>query len=159
MREVLEILETDCRVTPEEIATRLDRPVEEVRSTIEALEAEGVIVSHGALINWERAGHGKVFAFISVEATPEHGQGFDGVAEYISRFPEVHSVYLMSGTTDLTVVVQGRDFHEIARFVAERLAPAPGVRATSTSFVLKNYKQEGHILTDSGEDVRLVVSP
>lgn len=159
VREVLQILEQDGRVPAEEIATRLGRPVDEIQRVIAQAETDGLIVTYGALINWEKVGDDKVFAFISVEAEPEHGKGFDAVADYVSRFPEVHSLYLMSGSADLTVVVEGQDFREIARFVAEKLAPTPGVRSTSTSFVLKSYKMEGRLLEDGREDHRLVVSP
>lgn len=159
MEQILDILAQDGRITAEEIAVRLGRPEAEIRATIAELERQGIIVSYGALINWEKQGDDKVFAFISVEAVPEHGSGFDSVADYISRFPEVHSLYLMSGTADLQVVVEGEDFREIARFVAEKLAPAPGVRSTSTSFVLKSYKMEGIMLRDKPGDHRLAVSP
>jgi DNA-binding Lrp family transcriptional regulator len=159
MEQILRILAQDSRISVEEIATRLGRSVAEVRIAIAQLEEDGIIVSYGALINWEKSADNKVFAFINVEAVPEHGSGFDSVAEYISRFPEVHSLYLMSGSADLQVVVEGDDFREIARFVAEKLAPAPGVRSTSTSFVLKSYKMEGILLGDGPEDHRLVVSP
>lgn len=159
MEQILRILAQDSRISVAEIATRLGRSVEEIRHAIAQLEDDGIIVSYGALINWEKSADNKVFAFINVEAVPEHGSGFDSVAEYISRFPEVHSLYLMSGSADLQVVVEGDDFREIARFVAEKLAPAPGVRSTSTSFVLKSYKMEGILLGDGPEDHRLVVSP
>lgn len=159
MEQILRLLAQDGRIAAEEIATRLGRPVEEIRQTIQQLEADGIIVSYGALINWEKSADNKVFAFINVEAVPEHGSGFDSVADYISRFPEVHSMYLMSGSTDLQVVVEGDDFREIARFVAEKLAPAPGVRSTSTSFVLKSYKMEGILLGEQPDDQRLAVSP
>lgn len=159
MEQILQILAQDGRTSAEEIATRLGRPVEEIQQKIQQLEEEGIIVSYGALINWEKAAPHKVFAFINVKATPEHGRGFDSVAEYISRFPEVHSLYLMSGTTDLQVVVEGKDFREIARFVAEKLAPAPGVQSTETSFVLKSYKMEGILLQEKPGDQRLAVAP
>lgn len=159
MQQILDILAQDGRIAPAEIATRLGRPEAEVIEALATLEKQGMIVSYGALINWEKAGDNKVFAFISVEAVPEHGSGFDAVADYISRFPEVHSLYLMSGAADLQVVVEGDDFREIARFVAEKLAPAPGVRSTSTSFVLKSYKMEGIMLQDKPDDHRLAVSP
>lgn len=159
MEEILDILAHDGRTSAAEIAIRLGRPEAEIRQQMAELEKQGIIVSYGALINWEKMGDNKVFAFIAVEAVPEHGSGFDSVADYISRFPEVHSLYLMSGSQDLQVVVEGEDFREIARFVAEKLAPAPGVRSTSTSFVLKSYKMEGIMLQDKPEDHRLAVSP
>lgn len=159
MEQILDILAHDGRTSVAEIAVRLNRPEDEISEKIAQLEREGTIVSYGALINWEKVADNKVFAFIAVEAVPEHGSGFDSVADYISRFPEVHSLYLMSGTADLQVVVEGEDFREIARFVAEKLAPAPGVRSTSTSFVLKSYKMEGIMLADKPGDHRLAVSP
>jgi DNA-binding Lrp family transcriptional regulator len=159
LEEILDILAQDGRTCAAEIAVRLGRPEDEIRQKIAELEQQSIIVSYGALINWEKMGDNKVFAFIAVEAVPEHGSGFDSVADYISRFPEVHSLYLMSGSQDLQVVVEGEDFREIARFVAEKLAPAPGVRSTSTSFVLKSYKMEGIMLQEKPGDHRLAVSP
>jgi len=159
MREVLELLERDCRLTAEEIATRLGMEPAAVEASIAAAEREGTIAGYSALVNWERSGTPKVYAFIAVSATPEHGKGFDAVADYISHFDEVHSAYLMSGTSDLQVVVEGEDFREIARFVAEKLALVPGVRSTATSFVLKTYKLEGRLAQETPGNGRLVVSP
>ena len=159
MREILDLLERDCRLTPADIAVRLSLEADAVREAIAAAERDGVIVGYSALVNWERSETPKVYAMIAVEATPEHGKGFDAVAEYIARFDEVHSVYLMSGASDLQVVVEGDDFREIARFVAEKLAVAPGVRGTATSFVLKTYKIEGRLAQDAAQSGRLAVTP
>ena len=159
VREVLQILEQDSRTTPEEIAIRLGRDVNEIRAVIAEAEKERVLLRYSALVNWEAIAGNKVFAFIDVSATPEHGAGFDAIAEHISRFNEVHSVYLMSGASDLTVVVEGEDFRQVARFVAEKLAPIPGVRSTATSFVLKTYKMENVIVADEPINGRLAVSP
>lgn len=159
MQQVLEILAQEGPVEPSEIATRLDRPRDEVEALIRQAQEEGILLGYRALINWERADGEKIYAFISVEATPEHSRGFDKIADYVSHFAEVHSVYLMSGISDLTVVVEGSDFREIARFVAEKLAPIPGVRSTATSFVLKTYKMEGEIVAEEAGNHRLAVSP
>jgi DNA-binding Lrp family transcriptional regulator len=159
MPRLLTILEHEGPVPTVELATRLGVSEQEVDSALRQARERGMLLRYSALVNWERVDDPHVFAIIDVEATPEHGAGFDRVADYIARFDEVHSVYLMSGRTDLTVVVQGKDFREIARFVAEKLAPAPGVKATATSFVLKTYKMEGELLTEKPKDSRLAVSP
>lgn len=159
MKELLEILESEGPVDPEELAVRLGKSQAEIEEILAQLRQQGVLRRYGALINWEKADCDKVFAFINVSATPEHGQGFDSVAAYISQFDEVHSLYLMSGLSDLCVVVEGRDFRDIANFVAEKLAPSPGVRSTATSFVLKTYKMEGEKLFGEVENGRLAVSP
>ena len=159
MQRLLQILEHEGPVPPQELATRLNCSTQEIEANLQAARDRGVLLRFSALVNWEKLDDPHVFAIIDVEATPEHGAGFDRVADHIARFDEVHSVYLMSGRTDLTVVVQGNDFREIARFVAEKLAPAPGVKATATSFVLKTYKMEGELLTEPPTNSRLAVSP
>jgi len=160
MREkILEILQGEGRASFEDIAERLGISTEEVRETVRQLEGERAILGYRALIDWSQTDLERVFAFILVEAAPEHGVGFERVADTVARFEEVHSVHLTSGAADLTVVVEGSDFREIARFVAEKLAPAPGVTGTSTSFVLKTYKLEGTILGEPTTTRRLAVTP
>ncbi len=160
MREkILRILTSEGRVAAEEIAERLGLTAEEVRETIEEMEADGTILGYRTLVDWTRTDVERVFAFILVEGTPEHGVGFDKLAQHIARFDEVHSLHLTSGSADLTVVVEGRDFRDIARFVAEKLAPSPGVSGTSTSFVLKTYKLEGRLIGEQPTSRRLAVSP
>jgi DNA-binding Lrp family transcriptional regulator len=158
-RRLLEILECEGPVPADELATRLGCSAAEVDAAIEQARGDGLLLRYGALVNWEGLDDARIYAFIEVEATPEHGTGFDRLADYIGRFDEVHSLYLMSGRADLIVVVQGEDFREIARFVAEKLAPTPGVRSTATSFVLKTYKMEGERLGDEPSSRRLAVSP
>jgi len=111
------------------------------------------------LVNWEKVGEEKVSALIEVRLTPQRDVGFDAVAERISRFPEVRSVRLVSGTYDLAVNIEGRSMREVSNFVATKLATIEGVVSTTTHFVLKTYKQDGVIIGDEEEDRRLVVSP
>ncbi|MFQ6096342.1 MAG: Lrp/AsnC family transcriptional regulator [Armatimonadota bacterium] len=159
MKEILDILDRDGRAPIEEIADRLGKTMEEVAAAIDSLERDGVILGYKALVDWDKTGEDKLYAFIEAKATPRPRRGFDEVAEHVSRFPQVHSVYLMSGAYDLTVVVQGRDFREIARFVAEELAPHPDISSTSTHFVLKTYKRDGHLLFGDRRNKRLPVTP
>ena len=157
--DILHILERDARVTPAQIAAMTGRGEDEVREAITALEAEGTIRRYKTVIDWEKAGEPKVFAFIDVDATPERGSGYDRLAERIYRYPEVHSVYLVSGTQDLRVVVEGKTMREVAEFVAEKLAPIEGIRGTATHFLLKKYKDDGDLFVDSEPDRRLAVTP
>ena len=107
------------------------------------LEATGVIRHYKAIIDWEKAGRELVFAFIDVRVSPSRGVGYDDVARRIYRYPEVHSVYLVSGDYDLRVVVEGNTMRDVAFFVAEKLAPLEGVLSTRTNFLLKKYKSDG----------------
>jgi len=158
-RSILSILAEEGCCTADEIATRLGLDPAEVRRLIEQMERDHVILGYHALVDWERAGESKVFAFIEVKANPERGAGFDALAAHIAAFPEVHSVHLISGTHDLNVVLEGDDFREIALFVSEKLAPLPQVVGTATSFVLKTYKLDGQLVVRDGADHRLPVVP
>lgn len=148
--ELIALLEENARLTPEEIATMLDRPVAEIRATIEALERDGVIVKYKAVVNDEKRAGDVVTALIEVKVSPERESGFDAVAERIYRFPEVDSCYLLSGDYDLLVLVEGRTLREVADFVATKLATIDRVAATRTHFLLKKYKEDGDILRPEG---------
>ncbi len=160
MKEILEILQDSSRTNVDEIALRLGMEAAEVERIIKNYEADGTIVKYHTLINWEKAGEETVSAFIDVGVVPQRDVGFDVCAERIYRFPEVKSVYLMSGGYDLSVLIEGKTMKEVALFVAMKLSPLEYVSSTATHFVLKKYKQDGVILVEDGkEDQRLVISP
>ncbi len=159
MKEILEILEENNRIEPEQIAVLLGRSLAEVQEAIRQMEEDRVIVKYQTLINWEKTGYETVAALIDVKVTPQREVGFDTVAERIYRFPEVKSVYLMSGGYDLSVLVEGKSMKDVAFFVAEKLATIEHVNSTTTHFILKRYKQDGVIFEDQEEDRRLVVTP
>ncbi|MBX9687877.1 MAG: Lrp/AsnC family transcriptional regulator [Candidatus Obscuribacterales bacterium] len=157
--EILSILSRDARVTAEQIAKMTGRELKEVKAAIEAYEKSGVIKRYKAIIDWEKAGVEKVLAFIDVQVAPAREVGFDKVAFRISRFPEVMSVWLVSGTHDLRVLVQGDNLRELGRFVAEKLSTIEGIRATETHFMMRRYKEDNDLFVDSDEDNRLLVTP
>ncbi|MBQ7974585.1 MAG: Lrp/AsnC family transcriptional regulator, partial [Clostridia bacterium] len=145
MQEFLKVLEQDGRRTNSRIASMLGITEEEVAARIADLEKKKVIVGYKTLINWDRTDREVVDAFIELKVTPQRGEGFDKVAERIYKYPQVKTVYLMSGTHDIAVIIEGSSMKEVALFVAEKLAPMESVISTSTSFVLKKYKQDGVI--------------
>lgn len=158
-KQILKILERDARTAPADIAVMLGRSEDEVRERIRKLEETGVIRRYKTVIDWEKAGREQVFAFIDVRVTPSRGVGFDDVAKRIYNYPEVHSVYLVSGDYDLRVVVGGKTMHEVAFFVAEKLSTLENVMSTRTSFLLKRYKDDGDVFVETEADDRLAVTP
>lgn len=159
MKDILDILENDARMDPERIAAMTGLDAAEVRRQIEEWERTGVIRRYKTVVDWERYGAEKASAFIDVSVTPERGAGFDDIAARIYRYPEVRSVYLVSGGHDLRVIVDGANIKEVARFVAEKLATIDRVTATNTHFLLKRYKEDGDIFGESDQDHRLMVAP
>ncbi|RCW41816.1 Lrp/AsnC family transcriptional regulator [Paenibacillus prosopidis] len=157
--KVLELLKEDARRDAGLIATMLDVAEEEVKQAIAAMEDEHVIVKYATVVNWSKIDDEKVTALIEVQITPERGRGFEGIAERIYLYPEVKSVYLMSGAYDLLVEVEGKNLKEVASFVSNKLSPIDAVLSTKTFFILKKYKQDGIIFEEHEGDHRLMVSP
>jgi DNA-binding Lrp family transcriptional regulator len=153
-------LEKDARTTPEEIAKMLKKKTLKVKEAIKKYEKEGTILKYKAVINKElvRDDGAEVRALIEVNIVPQKDVGFDRIAERIYSFPEVASCYLISGTYDLLLIVEGRNIHEVSRFVAEKLAPSENVRGTVTHFLLKKYKEDGVILKHREENKRIAIS-
>ncbi len=156
-REILEILKKNSRTSDEEIAVMIGSDAETVKKIIGEMEAQGIIIGYGALIDWEKTEHEAVTAYIEVKVTPQRGQGFDKVAERIYQYPQVSACSLMSGGYDLSVMVEGRTMKEVALFVAEKLAPIESVLSTATHFVLKKYKDNGIIFVQTKKDDREAV--
>ncbi len=159
MKKILEVLENNAKATPEEIAKMLGRKVKEVKDAIRKMEKEGIILKYKAIINKEvlREESSGVRALIEVKVTPQKGLGFEHVAERIYQFPEVTSCYLMSGTYDLLVVVEGKSLHAVSDFVSQKLSPIEHVRGTVTHFILKKYKEDGDILKQPRKDKRQAI--
>lgn len=153
-KEILKILENDAKTTPAKIAAMTGKPAAEVSRAIKKAEKDGTILKYKTVINWEKAGNQEVTALIEVRVAPQRDVGFDALAERIYRFPEARSVYLLSGTYDLLVMVTGKTMHEVANFVTQKLALIEGVQGTTTHFLLKRYKEDGEILAGGEETKR-----
>jgi len=163
VRQILELLERDAQLSPDTIATMLDLPVEEVREAIAGWEASGAIRRYKAVVDWDAVDGDStsetVTAFIDVSLAPARGVGFDDVAARISRFPEVRSVYLVSGSQDLRCTVDGATIRAVSDFVSRKLSTIDRVRSTATHFVLKTYKRDGDDFAKAEPDHRLPVTP
>ncbi len=157
--DLLELLKEDCRLSVDKLAVMTGATPEEVSETIRRLEEERVILRYAPTINWDKTDRERVEAMIEVRVTPQRDMGFDAVAKRIYRFEEVKSVYLMSGSYDLLVLVEARTLKDLALFVSEKLSTLEMVTGTATSFVLKRYKEEGVIFEGDKSDQRLVISP
>ena len=146
LNEILKILENDARTTAKQISAMTGTPGVEVTRIIRQAEKDRTILKYKTVINWEKVGEEQVWGLIEVKIAPQRDVGFDSIAQRIYRFPQARTVYLVSGTYDLLVLVVARTMHEVADFVSQKLAPIEGVQGTVTHFVLKRYKEDGEIL-------------
>lgn len=154
--EILDLLRDNARLSVEDISSMTKKTVEEVKAIIKKLEDAGIILKYSAIVNPEKdiESKKKVRAEIEIQVAPEREHGFDGIADRIYRFPQVKSVYLMSGGYDLKVVIEGESLQEVAFFVARKLSTLEGVRSTKTHFLLKTYKENDVIYVEDEGDRR-----
>ena len=159
MEEILNILDKEKgNVSRAKIAQMLGMEEKEVADKIEKMEKENVIVGYKTIVNWDKTDKDVVVALIELRITPQRGEGFDKVAERIYKYPQVNSLYLMSGAYDLAVTIEGKSMKEVALFVAQKLAPMDSIISTATHFVLKKYKEEGIVFEDDEKDTRQVIT-
>lgn len=159
MEEILNILDKEKgNVSRAKIAQMLGMEENEVADKIEKMEKENVIVGYKTIVNWDKTDKDVVVALIELRITPQRGEGFDKVAERIYKYPQVKSLYLMSGAYDLAVTIEGKSMKEVALFVAQKLAPMDSIISTATHFVLKKYKEEGIVFEDDEKDTRQVIT-
>ena len=159
MREkILSVIEKNSRIDIGELAILLGEDEAAIANEIADMEKEGIICGYHTLINWDKTANEKVNALIEVRVTPQRGMGFDNIAERIYQFSEVNAVYLMSGSFDFTVFIEGRTMRDVAQFVSDKLAPMDSVLSTATHFVLKKYKDHGTILSAKKKDERQLIT-
>ena len=159
MDEILKLLESDATLTPEMLAKMCRKDVGDIRAAIEEWEKTGVILGRRTLVDWERAGEEKVRAMIEVKINHKGAYAYDKLAQKIRNYPEVKSLYLISGAYDLMVLCEARTLKELAQFVHSRLSTLEGVTGTSTHFMLKTYKYGGMIFDGGKNDRRQAVMP
>lgn len=156
--ELLSVIEKNSRIDIKELAILLGREEIDVINEIARLEKEGVICGYHTMIDWEKTSIEKVTALIEVRVTPQRNQGFDAIAERIYNYPEVNSVYLISGGYDLLITIDGKTLKEVSSFVSDKLSTLDSVLSTATHFILKKYKDHGVIFEGKKEDQREVIS-
>lgn len=160
MREkILTFIEKNSRVDLKDLAVMLGVEEAFVANEIADMEKEGIICGYHTMIDWDKTGEEKLTALVEVKVTPQRGFGFDKMAERIYNYPEVDSVYLISGGFDFMVMIEGKTMREVANFVTDKLSPLDSVMSTATHFVLKKYKDHGTTMVHDTKDERMLVTP
>ncbi|MCI9516897.1 MAG: Lrp/AsnC family transcriptional regulator [Lachnospiraceae bacterium] len=157
--QILTFIEKNSRINLKELAVMLGSDEVTVANEISEMEQEQVICGYHTMIDWDKTGAEKVTALIEVRVTPQRGQGFDSIAERIYNYPEVKSVYLISGGYDLMVILEGKTLREVSSFVSDKLSTLDTVLSTATHFILKKYKDHGTIFAKKNKDERMLVTP
>ena len=158
-KQILSYLEKNSKMDSKEIAILLGTEPDVVENEIRKMEEEKIICGYHTMIDWDKTSSEMVTALIEVRVTPQRGQGFDSIAERIYNYPEVNSVYLISGSFDLLVTIEGKSLREVSQFVSEKLSALDSVLSTQTNFILKKYKDHGTIMAAKSKDERIQMIP
>ena len=158
-KQILSYLEKNSKMDPREIAILLGTEPDVVENEIRKMEEEKIICGYHTMIDWDKTSSEMVTALIEVRVTPQRGQGFDSIAERIYKYPEVRSVYLISGGYDRMVILEGKTLKEVSQFVTDKLSTLDSVLSTATHFILKKYKDHGTIFDQKIKDERMLVTP
>ena len=156
--ELLRILEENSRLSAQEIGSMTKLTAAEVEGRIRDLELKQIIRKYTAVVNWEKTGNGEVSAIIELKVSPERDFGYDRIAERLSRFRQVRTLRLITGTYDLQLLVSGKNMQEVSRFVSEHVAPMDRIRETATHIIMKSFKENGNVLFEEQEAERLPYS-
>ena len=157
--QILEILRTAARTGNAEIARRLDLTEEQVAQEVARLERNKTVLGYRAIVNPEKLEDEPTLGIIEVKITPQRSVGYDEIAAQIYRFPEVKLCYLISGSYDVLVFIEGKNLKEVATFVSQKLATIDNVTSTTTHFILKKYKEASIIISEEAATERLPVTP
>ncbi|MDO4621471.1 MAG: Lrp/AsnC family transcriptional regulator [Eubacteriales bacterium] len=156
---ILTIIEKNSHIGISDLAVLLGAEEIEIANSVKRMEEEGIICGYSTMIDWDKTDIEKVSALIEVRVTPQRGKGFDDIAERIYKYPEVNSVYLISGGYDLLVTLEGKTLKQVSGFVTNKLSTLDTVISTATHFILKKYKDHGVVMAPKAKDRREMVSP
>lgn len=160
MSKIIQLLTEGEYLSTEQMGQVLGMSNAEVEAELKRLKDEGVLLGWIPVLHPDHENEEAVRAVIEVKISPEREGGFDRIADRISKFERVESCYLMSGAYDLLVVMRAQNLKRVASFVFEKLAPIEGVTSTATHFMLKAYKEQGHLLAQpASEAAKPAVSP
>lgn len=158
-QKILAFIEKNSRISIEDLATVLGEDIDAVKTAVMEMEHDKIICGYHTIINWDKIENQKVNALIEVRVTPQRNLGFDRIAEHIYNYPEVESVYLMSGGFDFMVMLEGKTLREVSEFVSSKLSIQESILSTATHFVLKKYKDHGTILAAAPKNERMLITP
>ncbi len=146
-RKILSILQSDGRLSNQEVAERVSLSPSPCLRRIKRLEEAGVIRQYVALLAPERIGLG-LLAYVNVRlekhsdapgVSGSHGSHADFAAS-VENWPEVVACYAMTGEMDYLLRVHVEDMEHFSRFVMETLLRHPAVLDVKSSFALKRIK-------------------
>ncbi|MFZ5682863.1 MAG: Lrp/AsnC family transcriptional regulator [Bradyrhizobiaceae bacterium] len=138
-RKILAILQSDSRVTMQDLADRVGLSVSPCHRRVKLLEERGVISRYIAMVDQKSVGL-PVSVFISIKLERQKEEDLNRFARAISKWEEVLECYLMTGNRDYLLRVVTADLPSYEAFLKTKLTRLDGIASIESSFALSQVK-------------------
>jgi Lrp/AsnC family transcriptional regulator for asnA, asnC and gidA len=144
---ILQVLQENARQTYTAIGKRVGIAHSTVYDRLKRMEQHGIIRKYTALIDAEKAGVKSITALVTIYTDPKVSEK---VAEKLCEAPEVLEVYTsLSEELQIMAKVVAETQEHLHEFIANSVAPLPGVLRVRTSLVTKKFKEQQFSVADS----------
>ncbi|MCL6579226.1 MAG: Lrp/AsnC family transcriptional regulator [Candidatus Bathyarchaeota archaeon] len=152
--KILEALQEDARQTYTDIGKQLGIAHSTVYDRIKRMENCGIIKKYTTVIDAERAVTKGVTAIMTVYTDPKESEK---VAEKLCEAPQVIEVYTsLSEELQIIAKVIAENQEDLHAFIANTVAPLPGVLRIRTSIVTKKFKETQFSITNDPKKLTFI---
>src|SRR3984893_11286526 len=138
-RKILSQLQSDGRITMQELADKVGLSVSPCHRRVKLLEERGVITRYIATVDQKSLGL-HVSVFISIKLARQKEEDLNQFARAISKWDEVLECYLMTGNRDYLLRVVAADLSSYEAFLKNKLTRLDGIASIESSFALSQVK-------------------
>ncbi|MEX6634296.1 Lrp/AsnC family transcriptional regulator [Hyphococcus lacteus] len=138
--QILDLLQADGRLTNAEIAEKVGLSQSACHRRVKQLEQAGVIEGYSARINRSAIGL-NLHAYVFVKLDFHTEDNITAFENGVNLIEEVVSCSAISGGGDYILQVVAKDMNGFAEVALKKLARLPGVKDSSSNFVLSTMKQ------------------
>ena len=142
--KILRALQDNAKQTYTEIGRRLNIAHSTVYDRIKKMEKHGIVKKYVAILDLERVGIRRITSIITIFTDPKESEN---IARKLSEFKEVLEVFT-SLSEELLIIakVVAEDQDKLHSFIAQSVAPLPGVLRIRTSIITRKHKEEGFLI-------------
>lgn len=138
-RKILRTLQSDARVSHQDLAARVGLSPSPCGRRIRRLEADGIITGYSARIDETKMGFG-FSVFVSVRLDQQVDSRLQEFERSVRDMSEVVDCWLMTGRFDYLLRVTVTDLNEFESFLTGRLTKVSGVASLESSIPIRRVK-------------------
>ncbi len=133
--DILAELRKDAKVSLKQLAKKFGVPLSTLYQRIKKLEELGIIKNYTVDLDWRKLGYSiKAYVLVYVDTTrlKEMRKPQSEVLSDLMRLPFVFDADMVTGESDLLLVVRAKDTDDLGRLITERIQGIQGIVNTKT---------------------------